>query len=266
MRMNRWSIGLVSAATVAALGSPAAAAGVVVWEGQTWDVNGSGTAVVNTTTGDVELTRTGTGLLELHVNRVLDPGGGMSLSASDTPWVEFSYIDDGTSQQGFDLFVEHETHPENFRLQGGSLFTNCDGLGYSRYGSPAVEAFDFAIGCDTPGRAAVEHTVYVGQRADGTIDWRFDGEWFTSTFLKDRADSQTYTDRFAFNDVHLRWRSASSTATFTDFNYGTDHPGPVEEPADPVTKDDCKNGGFAQYGFGNQGQCVKFVQTGKDSR
>lgn len=35
---------------------------------------------------------------------------------------------------------------------------------------------------------------------------------------------------------------------------------------DPVTKDDCKNGGWEQYGFKNQGQCVRFVETGKDSR
>ncbi len=36
--------------------------------------------------------------------------------------------------------------------------------------------------------------------------------------------------------------------------------------ADPQTVDDCKKGGWEQYGFRNQGQCVRFVQTGKDSR
>ena len=35
---------------------------------------------------------------------------------------------------------------------------------------------------------------------------------------------------------------------------------------DPVTKDDCKDGGWEQYGFKNQGQCVRFIETGKDSR
>lgn len=34
----------------------------------------------------------------------------------------------------------------------------------------------------------------------------------------------------------------------------------------PQTKDDCKRGGYADYGFKNQGQCIKFVNTGKDSR
>lgn len=35
---------------------------------------------------------------------------------------------------------------------------------------------------------------------------------------------------------------------------------------DPETRDDCKNGGWAQYGFKNQGQCIAFVNTGHDSR
>jgi hypothetical protein len=34
----------------------------------------------------------------------------------------------------------------------------------------------------------------------------------------------------------------------------------------PLTVDDCKNGGWEAYGFKNQGQCVRYVLTGKDSR
>lgn len=34
----------------------------------------------------------------------------------------------------------------------------------------------------------------------------------------------------------------------------------------PEVKDDCKNGGWEMYGFKNQGQCIRFVNTGKDSR
>lgn len=40
----------------------------------------------------------------------------------------------------------------------------------------------------------------------------------------------------------------------------------IDYVVDPVTKDDCKNGGWESYGFRNQGQCVRFVETGKDSR
>ena len=38
------------------------------------------------------------------------------------------------------------------------------------------------------------------------------------------------------------------------------------EVLDPQTKSDCKDGGWEAYGFRNQGQCVRFVGTGKDSR
>ena len=35
---------------------------------------------------------------------------------------------------------------------------------------------------------------------------------------------------------------------------------------DATAKDDCRDGGWAHYGFANQGQCIRFVETGKDSR
>lgn len=41
---------------------------------------------------------------------------------------------------------------------------------------------------------------------------------------------------------------------------------PDDESDDPETKAECKKGGWADYGFKNQGQCVRFVATGKDSR
>lgn len=35
---------------------------------------------------------------------------------------------------------------------------------------------------------------------------------------------------------------------------------------DPETRGDCRDEGYEQYGFKNQGQCIRFVTTGKDSR
>lgn len=35
---------------------------------------------------------------------------------------------------------------------------------------------------------------------------------------------------------------------------------------DAQAKDDCKNGGWEAFGFKNQGQCVRYVETGGDSR
>ena len=33
----------------------------------------------------------------------------------------------------------------------------------------------------------------------------------------------------------------------------------VDAPPLPTSKEQCKNGGWSQYGFANQGQCIKFV-------
>lgn len=35
---------------------------------------------------------------------------------------------------------------------------------------------------------------------------------------------------------------------------------------DVQTKDQCKDGGWEAFGFSNQGRCIQFVNTGKDSR
>lgn len=37
-------------------------------------------------------------------------------------------------------------------------------------------------------------------------------------------------------------------------------------PASPVVKDDCRRGGWQSFGFANQGLCIRYVETGKDSR
>ncbi len=38
------------------------------------------------------------------------------------------------------------------------------------------------------------------------------------------------------------------------------------DPKQPTTKDDCKSGGWQEFRFANQGQCVRYVESGKDSR
>ena len=37
-------------------------------------------------------------------------------------------------------------------------------------------------------------------------------------------------------------------------------------PVNPADKDECKKGRWADFGFRNQGQCIKFIETGVDSR
>lgn len=201
----------------------------LMWKGQNWDHPTNGTAVVDGS-GNMVLNRaSGTADVQIHLNRILPMAGSDSfINQNGTPWVEFSYIDNG-QYRGIDMLVDDETMALNPRLQAGSLFA-CQGLGYLRFGSgapPLFETFGFGQGCDlsaTPGtigsiRAAGQpHTIYVGQRSDGTIDYRYDGTWFTSTFLKDNVGA------FDFNDIYLRLRGAAGTsATFTDFRYGDNH-------------------------------------------
>tara|TARA_Y100000588_G_scaffold373068_1_gene446423 strand:+ start:974 stop:1855 length:882 start_codon:yes stop_codon:yes gene_type:complete len=62
---------------------------------------------------------------------------------------------------------------------------------------------------------------------------------------------------------HIFFGNSAEGTTFSDLVVSTPEP---EPPTDPETKADCKKGGWQDYGFRNQGQCVRFVQTGKDSR
>ncbi|HEY5886987.1 MAG TPA: fibronectin type III domain-containing protein, partial [Acidimicrobiales bacterium] len=94
------------------------------WEGYEWDVE-NGTAVINGD-GGVDLTRNAAG--ESWIRLV----GAPPINGNSTPWVEFSYHDDGDSWQGIDMFVDSTGGAPNPRLQAGSLFT-AERLGYARY-------------------------------------------------------------------------------------------------------------------------------------
>ena len=43
-------------------------------------------------------------------------------------------------------------------------------------------------------------------------------------------------------------------------------PPPEVDPLDVTAKSECMKGGWADFGFKNQGQCVRFIETGIDSR
>ena len=67
-----------------------------------------------------------------------------------------------------------------------------------------------------------------------------------------------------FSDV-----TGASACTACDAGFTTTGPGAtfcVLEVNNPTTKDDCKNGKWEDFDFKNQGQCIRFVNTGKDSR
>jgi hypothetical protein len=71
-------------------------------------------------------------------------------------------------------------------------------------------------------------------------------------------------DLSAFNGQTVRLRFAETDNQLW-FNAGVDDVSVIAQ-VDPTTKDECKNGGWVAFGFRNQGQCVRFIETGKDSR
>lgn len=62
-------------------------------------------------------------------------------------------------------------------------------------------------------------------------------------------------------DEYVEIRSAFGAESDERFNWTQ-----FDVLPDAQTKDDCKNGGWEDYGFENQGQCIRYVQTGQDSR
>jgi hypothetical protein len=79
-----------------------------------------------------------------------------------------------------------------------------------------------------------------------------DGGYVPHIFIDDNSQDVTV------NDVNNQYVSASF-----DFRDGR---ADVYTHFLPETKDDCMKGGWEDFGFKNQGQCIKFVNTGKDSR
>jgi uncharacterized protein (TIGR03437 family) len=202
---------------VIALAAPSCAA-TVTWAGQVWTISGTGATAVVNAQGHLVLTK-GAADADVRVARIL-PGATTSfINQYGTPRLTLSYVDPGEPLNA-DLFVQ--SNVLSARLQAGTLFMY-QGLGYARYGSPAQDKVVFATGTNL--RAAGQtHTLTVGQRADGTVDYIFDGVASTTTHLKDNVGP------FPFNEVLLRLRSgpAGSSLTFTAFTYSDSHTPPAD--------------------------------------
>jgi len=96
-----------------------------------------------------------------------------------------------------------------------------------------------------------------GQVTDDTVT-------FTITYTGAESGS-VYTQTGAIApDGSVSGTSSGNCQTFTmpAGSFVVDEP----EVTDPTTKAECKKGGWEDFGFKNQGQCVRFVETGKDSR
>lgn len=136
------------------------------------------------------------------------------------------------------------------------------------------EVLSIDLGELDPVSPAPVEVPFTGTRADGST--------VTTTFTTDGAAGfETFTFEGFTDLVSLSWAQQAPFHQFDNITLdppvadpGTgETPGdpPTGEPqdlptADPVTKADCMNHGWEDFGFRNQGQCVSFVETSKDSR
>jgi hypothetical protein len=155
---------------------------------------------------------------------------------------------------------------------GITMLTKDDG------GTFDVSSIDLGeVDPESPAPVAVPFT---GTRADGST--------VTTTFTTDGAAGfETFTFDGFTDLVSLSWAQQSPFHQFDNITLdppigdsGTgetpndpppddpppDDPPSADLPSGPVSKADCMNGGWRGFDFKNQGQCVRFVETGKDTR
>lgn len=85
--------------------------------------------------------------------------------------------------------------------------------------------------------------------------------WSAPTLATDPEGYWDYWPEAIHSDGSLRLFYTSEAATPSN-DAGTGHIWSITASISPTSKDDCKNGGWETFGYRNQGQCIKFVNTG----
>jgi hypothetical protein len=81
------------------------------------------------------------------------------------------------------------------------------------------------------------------------------------------SETQCTTKRaYAFSATATTAFSVESGGLVMKFISPEPPPPPETGPGVPASKDECMNGGWSDFAFRNQGQCIRFVETAKDSR
>lgn len=75
------------------------------------------------------------------------------------------------------------------------------------------------------------------------------------------ADVSVEVGAVILNQFNYGSESLDYSVRWSNFAFGD-----VTTITNPVSKDECKNNGWAAFGFRNQGLCIQYVNTGKDSR
>lgn len=110
------------------------------------------------------------------------------------------------------------------------------------------------------------------------------GEWVTLEIVLD-ADNNVYENfidgelqgttpagnseligEVLLNHYNYGYEILDSDAEAADFTLGSHDAHWHNGDVDPETRADCRGGGWEDFGFRNQGQCIRFVNTGQDSR
>ena len=164
---------------------------------------------------------------------------GFTLVNETDPSSDFAF---GSPQSGNADFYEGSAALVNNSYDGITVMTRDDG------GTFGVRSIDLAE--LRPLGLSPRVVPFTGTRADGST--------VSVTFTTDGiAGFQTFTFEGFSGLTSLSWVQIDPFHQFDDI---------ALDPFDPQDKGDCSGGGWDRYGFKNQGQCVRFVETGKDSR
>lgn len=93
----------------------------------------------------------------------------------------------------------------------------------------------------------------------------YDGSGVLVGSASDPTDQAWVTLRVS-GDIHRLGIATDQGNTYLDDLSITYAEGGEGGEGGDLDKDGCKDGGWEAHGFRNQGQCVRFVETGKDSR
>lgn len=207
----------------------------------------------------------------LHPEGVIQPdmslGAVTALGAVVLDFEELAFEGDGFVS----ITPPYQAEGYTLDLEGGPEFATMGvyGTGNSRYAGSAGPFVNNILG------------VYVVMTRDDALPFTvtsidlapfwssFGGE---VTLVGSRADGSTVTESFVThteiefqpyaldgftNLVELRWQQVYPALHQFDN---------IAVVTGPTSIAECMNGGWAAFGFSNQGQCIRFVNTGQDSR
>lgn len=144
-----------------------------------------------------------------------------------------------------------------------ATFTNIDFVrvsgpsGENPTGHVAVDAFGFHFTAGAPDCLAVNGNTAT---ASGPVDPNPFGVTHAKTTVVDNGPADSGLDTYI--SIASTSPFDCSTPVLGGENLITGDAVVTDSPPPPTSGDQCKDGGYQQFGFENQGQCVAFVKPG----